>query len=399
MIRSKLIRVVGLFVGITIIFAAGVLVGSSGRLASAQDDTATTKLFEPFWEAWDHVHDFYVDIDNVDDDVLMQGAINGLINALGDPHSAYMSPEIYAEITTELSGSYDGIGANVQKDLDSGGLRIVSTLPGSPAAQKLRRGDIIFTVDGIDITRMPESEIIGKVRGPAGTSVTLGILREGETKLLEIEVERAHIERPVVETEVYEGEIGYLKLNDFTANSTAALEQALEELNVKELNGLVFDLRDDPGGFLRQAIEITSAFIPSGTVVIQRDGDDEIKWPATGDLLVPEELPVVVLINEGSASASELVSGALQDYERALILGTQSYGKGSVQSWISLSNGGALRISSAHFFTPLGNAVNEIGITPDIVVHWNEDWRLQFPDFDPQLQAALWILRSDAAAK
>lgn len=392
--RSKLIRFIGLFIGVTAIFAAGVFVGSSGSVATAQGDSVTKKLFEPFWEAWEDVHKLYVDIDKVSDATLMQGAIAGMVNALEDRHSAYMDPTAYDEINSDLSGSYNGIGANVQKDPNSGGLRIVSTIPGSPAQQKLKRGDIIITVDGEDITMLPESEIVGKVRGPAGTTVKFGIIREGERKLLEIEVQRARINRPIVVSDVLDGGIGYLKLNDFSANSTTEMEKALKQMKINTLNGLIFDLRDDPGGYLKQAIEIASAFIPSGTVVIQRDGKNEIKWPATGDLLVPEKMPVVVLINEGSASASELVSGALQDYGRAIIVGTTSYGKGSVQSWIALSNGGALRITSAHFFTPDDHAVHEIGITPDVVVNWLEDWQLKMPTFDPQLQAALWILRS-----
>ncbi|MBX3063397.1 MAG: S41 family peptidase [Anaerolineae bacterium] len=392
--RSKLLRFMGMFIGVMAIFAAGVFVGSGSSVATAQGDTTTKKLFEPFWEAWDDVHKLYVDMDKVSDDALMQGAISGMVNALGDKHSSYMDPTAYDEINSDLSGSYNGIGANVQKDLNSGGLRIVNTIPGSPAQEKLKRGDIIITVNGEDITALSESEIVGKVRGPAGTTVTFGIIREGEHKLIEIEVQRARINRPIVVADVYEGGIGYLKLNEFSANSTTEMEKALRQMKINTLNGLIFDLRDDPGGYLKQAIEIASAFIPSGTVVIQRDGDNEIKWPATGDVLVPERIPVVVLINEGSASASELVSGALQDYGRAIIVGTVSYGKGSVQSWVKLSNGGALRISSAHFFTPNDHAVHEIGITPDVVVNWPEEWQLKMPTFDPQVQAALWILRS-----
>ena len=199
---------------------------------------------------------------------------------------------------------------------------------------------------------------------------------------------------------VLDNKIGYIKLNDFSANSTAELEKGLKQIDAKHLNGLIFDLRDDPGGFLRQAIEVARAFMKSGPIVIQRGrpGTQDIKLQATGDLFVPETVPMVVLINENSASASELVSGALKDYKRAIIVGVKSYGKGSVQSWMELNNGGALRLTTAHFFTPLGNAVHEIGITPDVIVEWKLSDRESNPDDDPQLAKALEILSKGVTA-
>ncbi|MBX3083415.1 MAG: S41 family peptidase [Anaerolineae bacterium] len=391
---KRFFRTAGLLICISAIFGAGYFAGTSHTVATAQDDKATQKLFAPFWQAWTDVKKFYVDLDQVTEDQMMQGAIAGMIDSLGDKHSAYMDAKLYQELSDDLNGSFEGIGANVQKDDTTGGLKIVSTIEGSPARGKLKSGDIIIKVDGQDITNLTESQIISKVRGTAGTKVKLSVLRDGESDIIEINITRAKIERPVVVAKVLENNIGYIKLNDFSANSTIELEKGLKQIDAKHLNGLIFDLRDDPGGFLRQAIEIASAFIKSGPIVIQRGrpGTQDVKLQATGDLLVPETVPMVVLINENSASASELVSGALKDYKRAIIVGVQSYGKGSVQSWMELNNGGALRLTTAHFFTPLGNAVHQIGITPDVVVEWKLADRESKPEDDPQLAKALEIL-------
>jgi carboxyl-terminal processing protease len=397
---KRYFRTAGLLICVVAIFGAGYVAGTSHTVVTAQDDTATQKLFAPFWEAWNDVQRSYVDIDQVTEDALMQGALAGMINALGDKHSAYMDPDLFQEMSQDLNGSFEGIGANVQKDETSGGLKIMSTIEGSPARGKLKSGDIIIGVDGEDVTRYTESQIISRVRGTAGTSVTLTVIRDGESEPLDVELIRAKIERPVVVAKVLENKIGYIKLNDFSANSTTELEKGLEQIDVENLNGLILDLRDDPGGYLRQAIEVASAFIKSGPVVIQRGrpGTEDIKLQATGDLFVPESIPMVVLINENSASASELVSGALKDYKRATIVGVKSYGKGSVQSWMELDNGGALRLTTAHFFTPLGNAVHEIGITPDVIVEWSLEAREANPDDDPQLAKAIELLREKQPA-
>jgi carboxyl-terminal processing protease len=220
------------------------------------------------------------------------------------------------------------------------------------------------------------------------------VLREGSRKLQQITLFRARITLETVIWRLYDGGIGYIRLNDFSDNATEEFSTALRKMDANNLNGLVFDLRDDPGGGLQTAIEIASQFIQRGVVVIQRGkpGTDDIVYRATGDALAPT-VPLVVLINEGSASASELVSGALRDYDRAIIVGTRSYGKGSVQTWRQISNGGGLRITIAHFFTPKNGVVNGVGLTPDIVVDWTPEQQDADPNYDPQLQEALWILR------
>ena len=392
----RMIRVISIVPTVVLIFGLGFLVGSSHptttALAQSDQSTDTEKLFGPFWEAWDSVHAQYVD--PLDDDALMQGAISGMLAAVGDRHTAYMDPQLFRSLTSELSGSFEGIGATVKKDTATGGLTIVSTIAGSPARSAgLHSGDIIMAVEGQDITNLPETQIIGKVRGPAGTTVKLGVLPKGEKQIVELTLTRARIDVPTVSAALYAGSIGYVKLAQFTDTAARDLHNALTSLKANRLKGLILDLRDDPGGGLFTAINVTSEFIKSGTIVIERGraGTTDIIYKSTGKTSAPN-VPMVVLINESSASASELVAGALHDRGRAILLGVRSFGKGSVQQWSSLSNGGGLRVTIAHFFTPTGRVINGIGLTPDIVVPWDQDAN---PDYDVQLAEAIRVLRGE----
>ncbi len=392
---KRWIRLISVIPLIALVFGIGFVAGTTSHpavVAQAQQPQGTDKLFQPFWEAWDTVHQRYVD--PLDDDVLMQGAISGMVAALGDPHSSYMDPQLFASLTNELSGVFEGIGATVKKDNGTGGLMIVSTIKGAPAREAgLQVGDIIITVDGKDITQLAEMQIIGKVRGPAGTSVKLGLIRKGQKGIIELTVTRARIELPNVTTALYEGNIGYIKLAEFTDTASSDFAKGLQELDANHLKGLVFDLRDDPGGGLQTAINIASEFVKTGPIVIERGkpGTKDIIYKSTGRTLAPN-VPLVILINAASASASELVSGALHDRGRAILIGEKSFGKGSVQQWGSLSNGGGLRVTIAHFFTPTERVINQIGLTPDIVVPWDTEAN---PDTDVQLIAAIQYLRGE----
>ncbi len=379
---------------IGMIFGFGYVLGTTNPIALAQSGqpAATDKLFEPFWEAWNSVHRNYVD--PIDDDALMQGAISGMVTALGDRHSAYMKPQMFSSLSSELSGSFEGIGATVRKDTQTGGLSIVTTIQGSPARTAgLRSGDLVVTVDGKDITQLPESDIIGKVRGPAGTSVKLGVLRKGEKHIVELVVTRARIVVPTITTTLYAGKIGYVRLAEFTETATEDFANALKDLDANNLNGLILDLRGNPGGGLITSINIASQFLKSGPIVIERfkPGQQDKVYNSTGQTLAPD-VPLVVLIDAGSASASELVSAALRDRGRATLVGALSFGKGSVQQWSGLSNGGGLRITVAHFVSPTNRIINEIGIKPDVVVPWDAEAN---PDVDPQLAEAYMILRGE----
>ncbi len=395
-VRKAWVRGIAAGVFLVVIFAAGFVTGAShpGTLAMGNDvqPSNTVQLFGPFWQTWNLVHEQYVD--PINDEKMMEGAASGMVAALGDPHSAYMPPDLFTALNSDLSGQFEGIGATIRKDPATGGIQIISTIAGSPARQGgLKDGDIILDVDGNDITSLTETDMLSRVRGPAGSKVTLSILRKGDKKLITITLTRAKIVIPIVESALYDGQIGYVKLSEFSDTAAQDLSKALKQINANQLKGLIFDLRDNPGGGLSTAISVASMFIQKGPIVIERGkpGTPDTVLYATGNPIAPT-VPMVVLINGGSASASELVSGALQDHGRAVLVGTQSYGKGSVQLWDKLDAGGGVRITIAHFYTPKGRIIHERGLTPDEVVPWDTDTS---PNYDPQLAEALWVLRGE----
>jgi carboxyl-terminal processing protease len=350
--------------------------------------TDTTTLFKPFWEAWDIIHQQYVD-QPVDDTKLMQGAINGMMQSLGDPHSTYMDPQTYKDATAELAGSYAGIGAYV----DTSGTILTVIKPvsvDSPAAKAgLQAGDQIIAVDGTYVTGMDPSAVRQKVLGPEGTTVTLTIQR-GDQAPFDVTITRAVITIPSVTSKMLDNNIAYIQITTFGDNTAQDFHDQLKLLMAQNPKGIILDLRDNPGGLLDVAVTIASEFIPSGTIVTEKlgDGTEQPHGAISGGLATDKNLPVVVLINGYSASASEIVAGALQDTGRAKLVGEQSYGKGSAQYWIPLSNDeGAVRITIAHWLTPNGRLIDKKGLTPDVVVALTQD------DFkagkDPQLDAAL----------
>lgn len=357
-----------------------------GDTSSDLEDT-----FVPFWEAWGIVHDEYVD-QPLDDTALMQGAIDGMMQALGDQHSSYIPPEEYRIINADQSGEFEGIGAYVDGE-DGVGLRIVSPFPGSPAqAAGLLPGDLITAVNGRDITDLTETEAVNLVRGPAGSRVILTIVREGEdgpSATQDYTVTRAKISVASVESKLLEGGIAYVKINDFGQRTLSELRVALQALRRSEPRGLILDLRGNPGGFLNTAIEVSSQFLPRGTLLMREQFGDgrEVEYDARGGGLATD-LPMVVLIDKGSASASEIVAGAIQDHGRGLLVGETSYGKGSVQNWHELvGDNGAIRVTIARWHTPDGRSIHELGITPDISIERTEEDHAN--QRDPQLDEAL----------
>ncbi len=346
-------------------------------------------LFSPFWETWQYVHDQYVD-QPVDDTKLMQGAINGMLDALGDPHTSYMDPDQYKEATIPLDGSYEGIGAYVDTAGDY--LTIISPMPGSPAeAAGLRPGDMVIMVNGEDVTSVDPSIVLKSVKGPAGTDVSLTIDREGIDAPFDATITRQKIELPSVTSEMLEDNIAYIYLNTFGETTTQELKDALTDLMADDPKGLILDLRYNGGGYLTTAVEVISQFIPEGTVLIEQQGNgEELLYPAEPGGLATE-IPLVVLVNEGSASASEITAGAIQDYDRGTLVGVTTYGKGSVQNWIALTNDqGAVRITIARWLTPDGHQINEVGLTPDVIVEiTDEDVEA---NIDSQLEKAIEIL-------
>ncbi|HEX3050525.1 MAG TPA: S41 family peptidase [Aggregatilineaceae bacterium] len=356
------------------------------------DPSNTDELFKPFWDAWTQIHAEVTA--PLDDNALMESALSSMMEAIGDPHTDYMPPEVWQQVNESMSGAYEGIGAVVGESEEYGGLELVSIMDGSPAEKAgLHPGDVIVEVEGQDVTDLSQNEIIALVRGPAGTLVRLGVMREDASEMLKFEVKRDRISIPSVTSEVLDGNIGYVRLSQFEFETGEALRDALTEMNANELDGLILDLRGDPGGYLTTAIDVGSVFITEGPIVIERSPGQEYAHEALGNAVAPD-VPMVVLVDQGSASASELIAGALQDTGRATVVGMQTFGKGSVQTWRELSNGGGIRITISRWYTPDGNSVSEVGITPDVEVPYDPD-----AEDDNQLAAALAVLQATATGE
>lgn len=324
-----------------------------------------------------------------DQETLSYGAIRGLLFTLDDPYTTFIEPEIAAIWNQDATGQFEGIGATVRLRED-GYLEIVRPLPGHPAeAAGIQAGDLVLSVDEVSILGLGLYEAIGLIRGPAGSQVTLEMARPGEREPFTVTVKRARIEMPTVETRMLENNIGYILLTEFDDTATTRVTAALESLMAQGAVGLVFDLRDNPGGFLSQAIQVSDLFLDAGIVAIERDSSGlEQKFPSrTGGL--GEAIPMVVLVNGGSASASEIVAGALQDRGRAVLIGEPTLGKGSVQMPHNLSDGSQLRVTIARWYTPNNNSIHGEGLTPDIEVPYPNDTPV---GEDPQLERAMQYL-------
>ncbi len=320
---------------------------------------------------------------------LTYGAIRGMLLALGDPYTSFIEPRIAAILNEDASGEFEGIGAMVRMRED-GYLEITSLIPGQPAEQAgVQPGDIIVAVGDQSIVGLGLYEAISYIRGPAGTKAELEIIRSGEAEPLHITVVRARIEVPVVEYRMLDEGVAYVRLTEFDANAAARVEDALEELLAEDPVGLVFDLRDNPGGWLGQAIEVADLFLDEGLVVTQRDSSGTVKQFRSESGDIGEEIPLVVLVNGGSASASEIVAGAIQDRQRGLLVGTKTLGKGSVQLPNELPDGSQLRITIARWFTPNEQPLHGKGLTPDVEVPYPTDTPV---GEDPQLDRAIEVL-------
>ena len=362
----------------------------SSPTLSPQAQTSTPQdvqtLFKPFWEAWQIVHQQYVD-QPLNDTKLMEGAIRGMMESLGDPHSTYMDPQTYKDANAELAGSYEGIGAVV--DTTAKYLTILSTFPGSPAEKAgIQAGDQVIAVDHKDMTGVSPELVRQQVIGPAGTTVHLTIARKGASAPLQFDVTRAKITMASASGKMLNNSIAYVQVTTFGENTTSELKTTLQTLMAQHPKGLVLDLRDNGGGYLQTAVEVVSQFLGKGTVLFEQYGNGSKKeYDATGGGLATN-IPMVVLINEGTASASEITAGALQDYGRAKLVGVVSYGKGSVQNWVALSNNqGAVRVTIARWLTPKNRQIDKIGLTPDVYVTRSAADRQA--GRDPQLDAAV----------
>jgi carboxyl-terminal processing protease len=364
------------------------LVSSSSKSKSEELD----QLFQPFWEAWNYVDENYVD-QPVDQTKMMQGAIEGMLNSLDDPHTSYMNPDMYRQQSTPLQGEYDGIGAWV--DLTGEFLTIISPMPNSPAEKNgLKPEDQVIAVDGEDVTGLSGELVLRKILGKAGTDVTLTIYRHLSESTFDVTITRQKIEIPSVTSKMLENKIAYVQLANFGEKTHEELKKQLKELLNQDPIGLILDLRYNGGGYLTAAIEVSSEFVSENPIMYEVFGDGNRLTYNAKPLGIATKIPLIVLINEGSASASEITAGAIQDHDRGILVGTQSYGKGSVQNWINLADDqGAIRVTIARWLTPNERQINELGLTPDYIIEITEDDIKN--EIDPQLNKAIELLETN----
>ena len=348
------------------------------------------KKIDLFGEVLEKINKEYVDEFNQSES--MDSAINGLLQSL-DPYSSYMSPKIFDEMQTETSGEFGGLGIEVS--MEAGVVKVISPIDDTPASRAgLKAGDYIVKINDVQVQGKSLSEAVDLMRGPVGSGIELTVRRRGERKALTFNIIREVIQVQSVKSEIIDENIGYIRLTSFNDNSSDQIEKQIEKLKKnKNLNSFILDLRNNPGGLLSQAIKISDFFLENGEIVStkSRKKSENRKWFAKkGDITDGKTL--LVLINYGSASASEIVAGALKDHKRAIIVGENSFGKGSVQSIIPLKNRGAIRLTVAKYYLPSGKSISEVGVRPDIEVNEEgDDFRIK-TDTDNQLNYAIKLL-------
>jgi len=351
-----------------------------------------SEYFDLFWEAWQIIEqEFFGEIP--DPKELTYGIIQGALRVLGDPTTMLIEPAPSEDQMIDLKGVYEGIGALVSVD-DEDHIVVVSPFDGSPAMEAgIKPGDIILKVDDVVVTGMPLGEAVRLIRGPRGTTVHLTIMRKDEPQPLEVEVVRDEVELVTVGAVVLEDDIGYLRISLFSERTSHELREILQKLMAKDLSGLILDLRNNPGGvFPSAAIEVASQFVDEGIIVYEqfKDGREQAYRAQPGGLAT--DTPLVVLVNQGTASNAEVVAGAIQDHDRGILIGEQTFGKGSVQRVHELSDGSTLHVTMALLYTPDHHPINGEGLTPDIVVPFTEEDFLQ--GVDPQLERAIEYLKT-----
>ncbi|MGA8191841.1 MAG: S41 family peptidase [Acetobacteraceae bacterium] len=396
--RSRRFRT-GLLLGTA--FVAGLAVGPAAGLigrhsgsdfgisaAFAQDGSRadTYRLLTLFGDVFERVRAEYVD--PVTDKDLVENAINGMLTGL-DPHSSYMNAKAFRDMQVQTKGEFGGLGIEVTQD--NGFIKVISPIDDTPASKAgVKAGDIITALDGKTVQGLSLNDAVDKMRGAPNSKISLTIKREGVEKPIEISMLREVIHIQVVKQRMEPGDIGYVRLSQFTEQADAGLKQAVKTLKQQsggKMKALILDLRNNPGGLLDQAVAVSGDFVNQGEIVSTRarHTEDAQRWDAKG-ADITGGLPMVVLINGGSASSSEIVAGALQDHHRAVLVGTASFGKGSVQTVIPLPGNGAMRLTTARYYTPSGRSIQGLGITPDVPV---TETREETPRFGPEREADL----------
>ena len=355
----------------------------------SENDNIYDKI-DIFGEVLEKINKEYVD--DVDPSKSMDAAINGLLQSL-DPYSAYMTPESFESMQTETSGEFGGLGIEV--GMEAGIVKVISPIDDTPASKAgLKAGDYIVKIEGTQVQGKTLTEAVELMRGPVGSSLEITVRRKGKKKAIIFNITREIIKVQSVKSKILNDSVGYIRLTSFNENSSQQIKKAISKFNKnKNLNSFILDLRNNPGGLLSQAIKISDFFLENGEIVStkSRRVSENRKWFAKkGDLIDGKSM--IVLINYGSASASEIVAGALKDHKRAIIIGENSYGKGSVQSIIPLKNKGAIRLTISKYYLPSGKSISEIGITPDIEVEESATNFKINTDTDNQLNFAIKLL-------
>ncbi len=403
-------RKITLLLLVIFVFFTGFILGQTNQ----KDEKGDYYYLKLFSKALNIVERNYVE--PVSLKKLIYGAIDGMVSSL-DPFSDFFTPEEYREFLSETEGEFGGVGIEIT--MEKGRPVVVAPIEGTPAWRAgLRPGDIIIAINGEDTFNMSLMDVVKKIRGKPGTKVKLTILRRGEGKPIEVEIVRAVIRVPSVKYVNYKG-IGYIKISQFTHGTAKALERAIRKLQEEGVKGFIIDLRNDPGGLLSEAVGVGDLFIPKGKLIVYTKGrrGELHKYYAEREPLIKNK-PVVVLVNKGTASASEIVSGALQDYKLAILVGEKTFGKASVQNLIPLDDGSAMKLTIAYYYTPKGRLIHKKGIEPDVKVPMDEKtWKKLFetirklriegntqqvillPDIDIQLRKAIELIRKKTELK
>lgn len=346
--------------------------------------------FKLYWELWDVIKEKYFDHEQVKDTELLYGSLSGMVAALGDPYSVFLNPQVNQEFTDELSGKFEGIGAEIGIRHEQ--LTVIAPLPGTPAERAgLRAGDTILAIDGFDTQGISLDKAVNMIRGEKGSMVKL-IIGKPDGSQPEVEITRDTIDIVSVSLEEKEPGVAYIKLSYFNSDTYDDFRKIVNQVLSRQPRDIILDLRNNPGGFLDVAVKIGSAWIEDKPVVLEKLFDDTVTpFPSVGQPVF-QGTKTYVLLNKGSASASEIVAGALQDYKLATIVGEQSFGKGSVQDLVDLSDGSSVKLTVAKWLTPNGNTIDEVGITPDIsVTMTTEDYD---NDRDPQLDKVMELIHN-----
>ena len=344
-------------------------------------------------ETIEKVIDNYYYEEDVERKTLEDGIYDGMVSALGDPYSTYYSEEELEDIMQQTEGIYYGIGAYVSLDMATGLGQISGVIAGTPAeTANLREGDLIYEVDGVSAAGMELTEIVGMIKGEEGTIVHLTLIREGEDDYVEVDIERKKVESPTVNYEVYDNGMGYIQITEFDEITIDQFTEAMAVCKGSDVKGIILDLRSNPGGNLSAVVQIAREILPEGLIVYTEDRNGE-RTEYTCDGKNQIDVPMVVLINGNSASASEILAGAIKDYKIGTLVGTTSYGKGIVQRIISLDDGSAVKLTVSSYFTPNGSNIHGIGIEPDVVCEFDSESYYE-KDIDNQLEEAKKVLQN-----